>query len=245
MSLTALPKDLMQLLALQLPPQDIARLGLTCKSLARVLLSLEAEPLWQRVAERQAGGGAEKRLATWRETVAELCAMWSFDNLPTFAPRDKTSFGAKLKSLLTRPRPLLRVAVIGMPKSGKSSFIHKLVMGEFLPAEQLGVRRRGLVPFKKLDFGLVEGDAATLRQSQWNGLAAVILVVDCSDREAFPGAKSLASLVVERCQASLLVMANKQDLPNSATVAETATSMELHTMRNRKWFIQGACAKSG
>jgi hypothetical protein len=60
MSLASLPKDVVQLLAMQLSAADIA------KSLAHALFSVDAEPLWQRIAEREAGKGVEKRLATWR-----------------------------------------------------------------------------------------------------------------------------------------------------------------------------------
>jgi hypothetical protein len=184
MSLTALPKDLLHLLALHLAAPDIARLGRTCKSFARAFLSVEAEPLWHRVAQGEVGKYVEKRHGSWRETVAGLYAFWSFGNLPAHPLRDTTSFGAKLKSLLTRARPLVRVAVIGMRKSGKSTLICRLV-----PAEQPSIRCRALVSFKKVDFGLVEGDAATLRQREWDSLAAVILVVDCNDHASFPAAK--------------------------------------------------------
>jgi len=43
----------------------------------------------------------------------------------------------------------------------------------------------------------------------------------------------------------LLVFANKQDLPNSLTAAELAEKLGLLSLRNRKWFIQSACATTG
>ncbi len=45
--------------------------------------------------------------------------------------------------------------------------------------------------------------------------------------------------------AALLVFANKQDLPNAMSVAEVTDRLHLHQLRNRRWFIQGACATSG
>ncbi len=45
--------------------------------------------------------------------------------------------------------------------------------------------------------------------------------------------------------AVLLVFANKQDLPHAMTVAEVADKLGLHGLRQRKWYIQSACATTG
>jgi hypothetical protein len=245
MSLSSLPKDVLQLLAMQLSAADIARLGLTCKSLSQKLLSLDAEPLWQRVAEREAGKGIEKRLATWRETVADLCTLWSFTGLPSVPPPSGAArLGAKLKGLLSRPRPPWRVAVIGF---GKSAMIHKLLRGEaLLPGAQSSVRQRALITCRKGEFALVEGDAATLRDRDWAGLSGVILMVDCNARDAVAETASLVSLVVEKSDnAPLLVFCNKQDMPNALGVADTTDRLGLHNLRGRYWYIQSSAVFSG
>ena len=45
--------------------------------------------------------------------------------------------------------------------------------------------------------------------------------------------------------AALLVFANKQDLPNAMSVAEVTDKLGLHSLKNRKWYIQSTCATSG
>ncbi|KAI9254045.1 ADP-ribosylation factor family-domain-containing protein [Sporodiniella umbellata] len=45
--------------------------------------------------------------------------------------------------------------------------------------------------------------------------------------------------------ALLLVFANKQDLPNAMNAAEITDKLGLHSLRNRRWYIQTACATSG
>ena len=45
--------------------------------------------------------------------------------------------------------------------------------------------------------------------------------------------------------AVVLVFANKQDLPNAMSVAEVTDKLGLHSIRNRKWYIQSTCATSG
>ncbi len=45
--------------------------------------------------------------------------------------------------------------------------------------------------------------------------------------------------------AALLVLANKQDLPNAMSVNEVSEKLGLNRIKNRKWFIQATCAKTG
>ena len=49
----------------------------------------------------------------------------------------------------------------------------------------------------------------------------------------------------ELTEASLLILANKQDLPNAMNAAEITDKLGLHSLRNRNWYIQATCATSG
>ena len=76
----------------------------------------------------------------------------------------------------------------------------------------------------------------------------VIFVVDSNDRERIgEAAEELQKMLREDelRDACLLVLANKQDLPNAMSVAEVTDKLGLHALRNRKWYIQAACATSG
>merc|ERR1712222_213293 len=76
----------------------------------------------------------------------------------------------------------------------------------------------------------------------------LIFVIDSNDRDRIESAQEeLANMLNEdeMRDAVVLVFANKQDLPNSMTAAEVSEKLGLHSMRNRKWFIQSACATSG
>merc|ERR1712113_1381914 len=86
---------------------------------------------------------------------------------------------------------------------------------------------------------------------------AVIFVVDSNDREridnesgmyeSMPASEELHSMLQddELRNAVLLVLANKQDLPNAMSVNEVTERLSLNSLRNRKWYIQGSCATSG
>ena len=44
---------------------------------------------------------------------------------------------------------------------------------------------------------------------------------------------------------ALLVLANKQDLPNAMPANEIMHALELQKMQHRKWFIQSTTAPTG
>ena len=73
-------------------------------------------------------------------------------------------------------------------------------------------------------------------------------MVDSNDRErASEAAEELNKMLSEDelRDAALLVFANKQDLPNAMSVAEITDKLGLHSIRNRKWYIQSTCATNG
>jgi ADP-ribosylation factor protein 1 len=76
----------------------------------------------------------------------------------------------------------------------------------------------------------------------------VIFVVDSNDHDRI----SQVALELQRVlkedelkDASLLVLANKQDMPNAMSVAEIADKLGLHSLRTRKWYIQSTAATTG
>jgi ADP-ribosylation factor protein 1 len=73
-------------------------------------------------------------------------------------------------------------------------------------------------------------------------------VVDSNDRERINEANEELQKMLnedELRDAVLLVFCNKQDLPNAMSVAEVTDKLGLHSLRNRKWYIQSTCATSG
>merc|ERR1712050_614790 len=76
----------------------------------------------------------------------------------------------------------------------------------------------------------------------------LIFVVDSNDRDRIEDARDELTKMLhedEMREAVLLVLANKQDLPNAMTAAEVTEKLALHTLRHRQWFIQSACATRG
>ena len=76
----------------------------------------------------------------------------------------------------------------------------------------------------------------------------LIFVVDSNDKDRVGEAHDELHRMLsedELREAIVLVFANKQDLPNAMSVAEVTDKLGLHSLRNRKWYIQATCATSG
>merc|ERR1711941_228101 len=79
-------------------------------------------------------------------------------------------------------------------------------------------------------------------------MGGLIFVIDSNDRDRIEDAREELTKILmedEMRDAVLLVFSNKQDLPNAMTAAEVTEKLGLHSMRNRQWFMQSACATTG
>jgi ADP-ribosylation factor 1/2 len=73
-------------------------------------------------------------------------------------------------------------------------------------------------------------------------------VVDSNDRDRVGDARNELDRMLnedELRDAVLLVLANKQDLPNAMGVSEIAEKLNLSNVKNRKWYIQATTATTG
>jgi ADP-ribosylation factor protein 1 len=85
-------------------------------------------------------------------------------------------------------------------------------------------------------------------RADFQNTQGIIFVVDSNDRERISEAREELQRMLnedELRDAMLLVFANKQDLPNAMNVAEITDKLGLHSLRQRIWYIQAACATSG
>ena len=83
----------------------------------------------------------------------------------------------------------------------------------------------------------------------------IIFVVDSNDRERIDDSSGTDNSAKEELHrmlaedelrnAPVLVLANKQDLPNAMSVNEITEKLGLNQLRNRLWHIQSTCAITG
>eukprot|EP00359_Climacostomum_virens_P001134 CAMPEP_0204896730 /NCGR_PEP_ID=MMETSP1397-20131031/329_1 /ASSEMBLY_ACC=CAM_ASM_000891 /TAXON_ID=49980 /ORGANISM="Climacostomum Climacostomum virens, Strain Stock W-24" /LENGTH=136 /DNA_ID=CAMNT_0052064385 /DNA_START=1399 /DNA_END=1812 /DNA_ORIENTATION=- len=82
----------------------------------------------------------------------------------------------------------------------------------------------------------------------FHGSNAVIFVVDSSDRERLEEAREELYRVIsdeELRDVTLLVLANKQDLPGALTPQAMTEKLGLHTIRGHDWYLQSCVATTG
>ena len=73
-------------------------------------------------------------------------------------------------------------------------------------------------------------------------------MIDSNDIDRIADARNeLQHLMLEEelRDASLLILANKQDLPNAMKPAEIIDKLRLNDLKSRKWYLQSACATTG
>merc|ERR1711879_591651 len=122
----------------------------------------------------------------------------------------------------------VRILMVGLDAAGKTTVLYKLKLGELVTT----------IPTIGFNVETV----------QYKNTQGVIFVVDSNDRERISeAAEELQKMLREDelREAAVLVLANKQDLPQAMSVAEVTDKLGLHSMRNRKWYIQATCATSG
>eukprot|EP01089_Gocevia_fonbrunei_P015557 TRINITY_DN4578_c0_g1_i1.p1 TRINITY_DN4578_c0_g1~~TRINITY_DN4578_c0_g1_i1.p1 ORF type:complete len:203 (+),score=47.51 TRINITY_DN4578_c0_g1_i1:69-611(+) len=144
-----------------------------------------------------------------------------------------------------------KITMVGLDAAGKTTVLYKLKLGEQITTipSTFNVET---VQFKNIHFTIwdIEGQkkARPLWRQYYQNNQSIIFVVDSNDRARMQEAAAELQNILreeELGEVSVLILANKQDLPNAMSVAEVTDKLGLHSMRNRKWYIQACCATSG
>lgn len=142
--------------------------------------------------------------------------------------------------------------MVGLDAAGKTTILYKLKLGEVvttIPTIGFNVET---VEYKNISFTVWDVGGQDKIRPLWRhyfqNTQGVIFVIDSNDRERITEAREELTRMLnedELRDAALLVLANKQDLPNAMNAAEITDKLSLHTLRTRKWFIQATCATTG
>ena len=149
-------------------------------------------------------------------------------------------------------RKEVRILMVGLDAAGKTTILYKMKLGEIVTTiPTIGFNVESL-QYKNIKFTMWDVGGQDKLRPLWRhyfqNTNGVIFVVDSNDRDRAGNARDELSKLLsddELREASLLVFANKQDLPNAMSTAELTDKLGLHSLRQRNWFIQGACATSG
>jgi Arf/Sar family protein len=148
------------------------------------------------------------------------------------------------------------ILMVGLDAAGKTTILMKLKLNETkdtVPTIGFNVET---VEYKNVKFHVWDvGGQEKLRQlwkHYYDGANAIIYVIDSNDRDRMAVAKGeLDRLLRDPMLAgsTLLVLCNKQDLPNRLSPPQIVDILGLKTepdlTAGRKWFVQGCCAHTG
>ncbi|KAJ8505843.1 hypothetical protein OPV22_006729 [Ensete ventricosum] len=158
---------------------------------------------------------------------------------------------AKLFSRLFAKKEM-RILMVGLDAAGKTTILYKLKLGEIvttIPTIGFNVET---VEYKNISFTVWDVGGQDKIRPLWRhyfqNTQGLIFVVDSNDKDRVVEARDELHRMLnedELRDAVLLVFANKQDLPNAMNAAEITDKLGLHSLRQRHWYIQSACATTG
>jgi len=146
-----------------------------------------------------------------------------------------------------------RILMLGLDAAGKTTLLYKMKLDECvttIPTIGFNVER---VDYKNICFTVWDVGGQDKIRPLWRhyyqGTNALIFVVDSNDHSRLELAKTeLFRLLAddELSNASVLVFANKQDLPMAMPASEMGHKLGLHSLPSRtSWYIQPCCAVNG
>lgn len=145
-----------------------------------------------------------------------------------------------------------KLLMVGLDAAGKTTVLYKLKLGDLITSIPTIGFNVETVEYRNLKFTMWDVGGQDKLRPLWrhyfDGTDGVIFVVDSNDRDRVALAKAeLLKLATDDAlrECSLLILANKQDLPRAMSPAELTDKLGLHDLRLREWFIQGACATTG
>ncbi|KAF5899209.1 ADP-ribosylation factor 4-like [Clarias magur] len=142
--------------------------------------------------------------------------------------------------------------MLGLDAAGKTTVFYQLKLGEVattFPTIGFNVET---VEYKNISFTVWDVGGQSALRPLWRhyypNTMGLIFVVDSSDYERIQEVALELQMMLKKDalrHAALLVLANKQDLPNAMPVHEMTEKLGLHSMKGRSWYVQSTCATNG
>ncbi|BFZ04960.1 hypothetical protein BsWGS_07999 [Bradybaena similaris] len=146
-----------------------------------------------------------------------------------------------------------RVLLLGLDAAGKTTILYKVKLNENVcTIPTIGFNVETVTPVKGVTFTMWDvGGQEKIRclwRHYYENTQGLVFVVDSSDVARISEAQEELFNIIEdpaMFGVPVVVLANKQDLPGALSTSELADRLGLLKVRDRKWFVQGACAISG
>ncbi|KAH0791485.1 ADP-ribosylation factor 1 [Histomonas meleagridis] len=146
-----------------------------------------------------------------------------------------------------------KILLLGISGAGKTTILRKLKLGDsaitIIPTIGFNVKT---TKYKGSDIYCFDLQGACRIRELWNhyfqNSQGIVFVVDSADGERIEEAKDELFLLLKNDELRdcvLLVYASKQDLPNAIGPNEMSNILQLNSIKDRPWKIQGISAQTG
>ena len=147
----------------------------------------------------------------------------------------------------------VKILMLGLDGAGKTTALYKLKLNEVVSTiPTIGFNVETVHPVRHVSFTVWDVGGQDKIRPLWRhyfqGCEGLVFIVDSIDEERFAEARDELSWILdsdEMAGVPLIVLANKQDLPNARSPSEVADKLGLPKLRDRKWFIQATSAVTG
>ena len=145
-----------------------------------------------------------------------------------------------------------KIIMIGLDSAGKTTLLYKLKLNENISTiPTIGFNVEELT-YKKMTMTVWDIGGQYKIRKLWNhyydNLDGIVFLIDSNDRARFDEVvREIDYLQAEHSLKGvpILFMANKQDISRAALVGDIIESLNLRTMINREWFMQGCSTLVG
>ena len=150
------------------------------------------------------------------------------------------------------PEPA-RILMLGLDAAGKTTILYKLKLNKTVTSvPTIGFNVETVPPTKNITFTVWDIGGQKGIRELWkhcfNGTEGLIFVVDSLHAERFSEVESELEWILKSDEMKgvpLILLANKQDLPEATSPSDIARKIGLNDVKNRQWHIQGLCATTG
>eukprot|EP01064_Diplonema_japonicum_P029182 TRINITY_DN4652_c1_g1_i1.p1 TRINITY_DN4652_c1_g1~~TRINITY_DN4652_c1_g1_i1.p1 ORF type:complete len:201 (+),score=36.29 TRINITY_DN4652_c1_g1_i1:47-604(+) len=146
-----------------------------------------------------------------------------------------------------------RILMVGLDAAGKTTILYKLKLDEHVTTVPTIGFNVETVEYKNIKFSVWDvGGQDKLRplwKHYYEDSNAIIFVLDCNDTDRLQVAAGELRVLLEDptlSNATLLLLCNKQDLPNAIAPGEVNRVFDLQKIvGKRSWYLQGCSAVNG
>ncbi|CAD7956371.1 unnamed protein product [Amoebophrya sp. A120] len=146
----------------------------------------------------------------------------------------------------------VRILILGLDNAGKTTILYRLKVDQVVSTTPTIGFNVETVQYKNISFQVWDLGGQSSIRPYWRcyfpNTNAIIYVVDSIDKERLQDAKEELNLMLgeEELQGvPLLILANKQDLPQAMNAAEVSEGLGLTEIRSRQWAIFQTSALRG